>query len=1161
MTRHAALNAGQRYIIIDTLGEGGMGAVFRAHDRLTDSIVALKILTVEPAELDMLSSAGMDLRVALTHEFQLLATLRHPHIVSVLDYGFDGRGQPFFTMELLAEAVPIAEYAHNFDEQRLLPLFWQALQALRYLHRRGILHRDLKPDNLLVLPDGTLKVLDFGLAAVRAHYDDQDTVGTLPYLPPEVLAGEPYSEASDLYTLALIMYELLNRSYPFPTDSLDELIQAIQTKELSVAHLPISPELQSLLSNLLAKNRAARYPHADAVISAYAHLSGTRVPPETAALRNSYLQAARFVGRTAELEQLTNALKTMINGTGSAWLVGGESGVGKTRLLEELRVRALVRGVRVLRAQATSEASATYRLWREPLRFLLIDTVISDFEAGVLLTLIPDLAQIIGREVRPAPEVEPLAARDRLFNVITAVFQRQQQPVLLLLEDLQWVDDSLVLIERLNHSASQQHLLIVGSFRDDERPNLPQALPGMQCIKLARLQPDEIGELTVSMLGEQSGRRADLIAFLQHHTEGNVFFMVETLRALAEEAGQLHAVGTIALPDNLVTVGVRDVIQRRLDRIADADLYLVRIAALVGRKLDLTLLQVVAPDIRIDPWLERCAVIFEAEGTRWRFAHDKLREGVLQSIPQYERRALHLLIAQTLEQLYADDPDHTAQQAYHWGQAGHNEREAHYSVLAGQQALKQGTAQEARRLLERAETLRPTLNWTPLQQARLSRDLAQAYYNVGRLNDCLHYLKQTLNRLAITIPDPDNAQLWLNHLTMPTSLPFDATLRQCDSAELALITDAAVELGYLYPEQTNFPRAGLPYVVLAAHIQATTGQYAHLANTQAILAMMLLTIGYPSLAGEYAEQARQSIQKIDTPGPQLANALSHLAYYWTFVGRWADSQRDGERSCQLFQEYGDFVKWRAALMNRAAAEEWQGRFITGMQIRQQEYAAAQQANAVIGKIRALAGIGQIQAILGQTAAAVTTFEERAKLIDSIARTGSTRWTYLAMAYWRNGDLDQARAYLPHAIAEIKLIQSPTAHDMFAVSNTAEVSLGFWELEPWQAHRYQPYASESIDRVRRYADLFPAGRGHMLVFLGLYAWLNANQGEAFMLWEEALAAANAMGTPYAAARAHFEIGRHLAGDHPHRRAHLDQARVLFEALGTQWDLNRLDSYQS
>ncbi len=1160
MSQQATLTVGQRYMIIDTLGEGGMGTVFRAHDRLTDSLVAIKILTVEPAELDMLSSAGMDLRMALTHEFQLLATLRHPHIVSVLDYGFDGRGQPFFTMELLTEAVPIAEYAHTFDEQRLLSLFWQALQALRYLHRRGILHRDLKPDNLLVLPDGTLKVLDFGLATARAHYDDRDTVGTLPYLPPEVLAGEPYSEASDLYTLALIMYELLNGSYPFPTAALDELIQAIQTEELPVDHLAISTELQALLSNLLAKNPVARYSHADAVINAYAHLSNTRLPSETAALRNSYLQAARFVGRTAELEQLTNALKTMINGEGSAWLVGGESGVGKTRLLEELRVRALVRGVRVLQAQATTEASATYRLWREPLRLLLIDTPISDFEAGVLLTLVPDLAQITGREVLPAPEIEPSAARDRLFNIITAVFQRQQQPVLLLLEDLQWVDDSLVLIERLNHSAPRQHLLIVGSFRDDERPDLPQALPGMQCIKLARLQPDEIRELTASMLGEESGRRADLIAFLQHHTEGNVFFMVETMRALAEEAGQLHAVGTIALPDNLVAVGVRNVIQRRLDRIAEADHYLLRIAALVGRQLDLALLKVVAPATDIDSWLDRCAVVFEAQGTNWRFAHDKLREGVLQSISQHERRALHLLIAQSLEQLYADDPDHTVQQAYHWGQAGHSEREAHYSMLAGQQALKQGTTPEAQRLLERAETLRPLLNWTPLQQARLARDLAQAYYNAGRLSDCFHYLKQTMDRLAIRIPDADNSQLWLDHLTTPTGLPFDAALRQRDTAELALITDAAVELGYLYPEQTNFPLAGLPYVALAAHIQATTGQYAHLANTQAILAMTLLTIGYPAVANEYAEQARQSIEKIDTPGPHLANALSNLAYYWTFVGRWSDSQRDGERSCELFQEYGDFVKWRAALMNRAAAEEWQGRFTSGLQIRQQEYAAAQQANAVIGKIRALAGIGQMQATLGQTAAAVKTFAERAHLIDSIAKTGSTRWTYLAMACWRNGDLDQARAYLPHAIAEIKLIQSPTAHDMFSVSNTAEVALGFWELEPWQAQRYQPYASEAIHRVRRYADLFPAGRGHMLVFAGLYAWLNANPSEAFMLWEKALVAANDMGTPYATARAHFEIGRHLAADHPRRHTHLEQAHTLFKALGTMWDLKRLSTYQ-
>ncbi len=1156
MQPHDTPSVGNRYVLLDALGGGGMGAVFRAYDRLSNSVIVIKSLLVEPAVLDMLSSTGIDLRVSVTREFQLLATMRHPNIVSVLDYGFDAHGQPFFTMEFLDNAVTIKEYAHTLDRHPLMELFWQALQALRYLHRRGIFHCDLKPDNILVLPDGTVKLLDFGLATVRGQFNERHMFGTLPYLPPEVLNGHQHRESSDLYTLALILYELLHGSYPFPTAVLDDLVAAIRTERVAVENLDIDDAVKTILDTLLSKSPEARYPDVDAVIHAYAQLTEKPMPPEAAAVQNSYLQAARFIGRDAELEQLTTLLKTMISGQGSAWLVAGESGVGKTRLLEELRVRALVRGVKVLRAQASTVASATYRFWRDPLRILLLDTAITDLEASVLSTVIPDLAQIIGRTITPAPEIDPAAAKDRLFNVITAVFRRQNLPILLLLEDLQWADDSLIVIQRLQQIAADQRLLIVGSFRDDERPQLPQEVPGMQRIKLRRLPAADIAELTVSILGPQSGRRDDLITFLHQQTEGNVFFMVETLRALAEEAGQLHAVGAIDLPENLMTIGVRDVVQRRLERIASEDMHLMHLAALVGRNLDLQLLQLLAPPTEVNAWLERCAVVFEVQATGWRFAHDKLREGVLQTISIHENTSLHSQIAHALEQVYGDDPDHTAQQAYHWGQAGNNEREAHYALLAGQQALKQGAAHEAQHWLERAEMHMPMLNWTQLQQARLARNLAKAYYSVGRLSDCFDYLKQTLTRLEIIIPHVENIALWLEYITAMNDLPFDATLRQRDVEEVALISDVTIELGYLYPEQTTAHLAGLPYVMLAAYLQEATGQYVDLANTQAMIATTLMTIGYSATAREYAERAAAIVRTMDQPSPQLANTLSNLAYYWTFLARWEESQRDSERSYRLYQEFGDFIGQRATLMNRAAAEEWQGHFATGLHIRQQEYAAARQANAVIGKIRALAGIGQMQATLGQTAAAVATFEERARLIDSIARTGSTRWTYLAMAYWRSGAIAQARASLPHAVEEIMLIQSPTAHDMFSISNTAEVVMGFWESEPEHASLYRTYATEAIHRVRVYAELFSAGRGHMLVFAGLYEWLCGRTMLAFAIWEEVLTIAHEMQTPYALARAHFELGRHLPPEHPQRQQHLRQAGSLFEVLDTRWDLQRL-----
>jgi eukaryotic-like serine/threonine-protein kinase len=614
-------------------------------------------------------------------------------------------------------------------------------------------------------------------------------------------------------------------------------------------------------------------------------------PPSTESLeiRESFLQAARFVGRTAELSRLEASLLSAVSGKGSAWLIGGESGVGKSRLLDELRTRALVRNIQVLRGQMTQNTGMPYQLWREPLRRLLLMSEIDDQDAAVLRDILPDIEKLLRRKVRKAAKVDAGAYQQRLFGIVSNLIQRVNTPVLFLLEDLQWASESLKLLNHLTGLIQDLPVMIVATYRRDERPTLTEDITDMQPLLLERLSQAEVAALSQSILGEAGGR-PDIVRYLHRETEGNIFFMVEMIRALADEAGRLEQVATMALPPSLVVGGINTVLQRRLACLSPQDQPLLELAAVSGRELDLKVLgQLDGAGLpELQTWLVRasnCAVL-EVRNEAWQFAHEKLRVAILDRIPADKLASLHKEIATAMEAVYQDAPEHAAPIANHWRQAGDPAREFAAVEQAAAYALRIGVFTEARHWYERGLSLLDSLSLKNDErsavEARLRAKAGETDYYLDDYAAALSELEQSL-KLYRTLAERAGIVQVLNTLA-------DVRWRQGE-----------------YAEAVKFCNESL---LLAREIQDAPGE----ARALNRLGMVNVEQGDYRAAQQHLEKSVELAQQLNDANLSI-NPVNNLAVVAFARGDYDEAEAQLQRTLALSREIGDRYKTAVVLGN------------------------------------------------------------------------------------------------------------------------------------------------------------------------------------------------------------------------------------------------------
>ncbi|HVF52747.1 MAG TPA: AAA family ATPase [Actinomycetota bacterium] len=752
-----------------------------------------------------------------------------------------------------------------------------------------------------------------------------------------------------------------------------------------------------------------------------------------------------LVGREAERAELLSHLDKARSGQGSLVVIGGEPGVGKTRLAKEIVEEGARRGMLTLVGHCyDSESSSPYIPFVEILesaargaaRSDALRTALGDV-AGEVAKIVPELRRQFP-DIPPPLDLPPEQERRYLFNSITEFLERATaiRPQLVLLDDLQWADEPTMLL--LRHIVERVHempLLLVGTYRDVEldvaRP-LADALEEMlrkrlvTRIALKRLSEDGVAGMLHGLSGAQPP--PSLVQTLYAETEGNPFFVEEVFKYLSEEGKLFDAQGAwlswLAIGEVDVPEGVRLVIGRRLERLSEGTRSALASAAVIGRGFTYGLLKRLS-DLDEDALLDALdeaerAHLFTsvAEGGEdtLSFAHELIRQTLLASLSAPRRRRLHLKVVEAMELLYADTlEDHAPEIANHLEQAGgsaESEKTFKYLMMAGERALAAAAFEDATRFFESAYSY---TDESP-------RGRADALYGLGIARRSLGFIDEALVkwRAALEIFEELDESTRIAEVCFEISEQLAWASRWAECLEVAARGLAAMG------DSVTLERARL--IGLSAIIIANSGDF------DTAMAMMdegesianeigdETLLGYVKLARALIHHAAADLREaleLGIPGAEvlrsagdmwfLANFLGFMQFAHFFVGNWNEAEEMGDELEPLARRLGHGGALVFALRSRPNSA-----FLTGNLDGFAEFVATD--------LELSRGVGPLHLAQALTFKGVLEFrrgdwdEALSAMVEAVETHGPGFWHQIQLAYLMlmhayRGEADEARAIL------------------------------------------------------------------------------------------------------------------------------------------------------
>ncbi|MEO8605074.1 MAG: AAA family ATPase, partial [bacterium] len=1133
-------------MITTEISRGQMGIVYAAVNSATGQRVALKAVR----------AARTAQSASLRREIFALRRLNHPGVVRIVADGVTEVG-PWYAMEMVAgeplsaqvdrrQAAPSDLTPGALAE--VLTLIVRLCETLAYVHGEGIVHGDLKPSNVLMQADRRPVLVDFGLASIFRHatgeaaLDDPTWMaGTAEYMAPEQIIGAPIDARTDLYALGALFYELLTGCPPFVGARPAEVLRAHLTSRppsLRTVAPALPASLDPLLQALLAKEPRDRLGHADDVIHELTALGA--IGASRARRVVPILYRPPLTGREDLVARLLAVAERGASACGQIVVIGGESGIGKTHLVNEVarrcssRLAVIAGGCRPLGGHEHRRTVTPL----QPLRPFLQAVADRCAEQGAVATV-----QLLGGPQSPLAAYEPALARiapappaaeghtpgtrERLFVHLRHALASfaAQTPLLLLIDDLQWADElTLAFLRSLPPGwVTEYAIVLIATYRPEEADEELLALcnaPGVAQYRLDALDESAVCTVVADLLALPAAPRS-LGRFLAEQSAGNPFFIAEFLRASlvrgdfrridhalrTPDGGEisLDLLRSLALPRTL-----HGLIDRRLDSLGAAARQLIEIAAVLGRESDPTLLHAASALNEAETMdgineLLRRQTLESLPSGRLRFLHDSVAEIAYARLDAMRRRDVHAAVATALEAATEGEPAAHAVLAHHWANAGRPERELPCRPAAAREAYASSAFADAarhwRRAVALAEPLLPRSEALPGQPvAEWEEGIARSEFGLGNVDQSEVHARRALVRLGHRLPA--GAESWtplileqaarlvarragLTRRRAAQHPPTAATLAAARAAEL-------LTHRYYYVDDTA---ALLGTSLLAVNIAEPGGAADEVPRAYIALAFLAGLLRQNRVAAGALDRARRGAEAKHDSSERAYGLASEAVYLATF-GRFAAAAAPARAALRLLDDGIEAFVREIVVVTDGHVAYYTGR----LQEAHDAYAEVERLARARGHIQTiswgLASRARCLHATGEFAAALPLIDETRDILarrpepqSEVFLAGLRASTLLHL-----GQVDAALAMADETLARIRAAASMgfTSDEGYALALGVYLRL---QADGAADQRLDARARELLRRLRGFARLIPAARPFGLLRSAEYAEVRGRRRRA------------------------------------------------------------------